>query len=263
MNDSWGVLSRFTAARIALGHVGHALPTRALLDFQLAHAEARDAVHAPWDMELFAREVRDLGEEVLVLDTQVCSRSEYLRRPDLGRAVSEASRAVLAGVDAGTADVALIVTNGLSSTAVARHGGALLREIVHGYRSRRLRVAPVFLVANGRVALSDEIGSALGARLAVIVVGERPGLSAADSLGIYLTFNPRQGNTDADRNCISNVREPDGLSYRQAADKLVYLTEQALRRGLSGVGLKDEQEGELEGQNRRTRIESDSSPDLH
>ena len=239
MGDPWIELRQFTQARIALGRAGHAVPTQALLDFQLAHAEARDAVHFPWDIHAFAGQVRDLGEEALILDTPVSSRSEYLRRPDLGRVLTEASRTRLKNLQAGAADVALIVTNGLSSTAVERHGVPLLQAIVEGFRVRQISIAPVALVANGRVALADDIGSVLAARVAIIVVGERPGLSAADSLGLYLTFAPRPGNTDAERNCISNVRPPEGLGYADAAAKLLYLTGEALRRGISGVGLKD------------------------
>jgi ethanolamine ammonia-lyase small subunit len=215
MTDPWIELRRFTQARIALGHTGHAIPTQALLDFQLAHAEARDAVHFPWDIETFAEQVRELGEKVLMLDTPVSSRSEYLRRPDLGRVLTEASRTRLENLKAGATDVALIVTNGLSSTAVERHGIALLQAIVEGFRARQISIAPVALVANGRVALADDIGSLLAARVAIIVVGERPGLSAADSLGLYLTYAPRPGNTDAERNCISNVRPPEGLATPQ------------------------------------------------
>jgi ethanolamine ammonia-lyase small subunit len=239
MTDTWALLRRFTQARIALGRAGHAVPTQVLLDFQLAHAQARDAVHFPWDIDAFAEQLRGLGAEVLVLDTLVGSRSEYLRRPDLGRLLSEESRTRLRNLSAEAADVALIVTNGLSSTAIERHGIPLLQAILNGYRSRQLRVAPICLAANGRVALADDIGSILSARVAVIIVGERPGLSAADSLGIYLTFAPQAGNTDAQRNCISNIRPPEGLSYEAAAAKLIYLTGEALRRGISGVTLKD------------------------
>jgi ethanolamine ammonia-lyase small subunit len=247
MSDAWVALRRFTQARIALGRAGHAVPTRVQLEFQLAHARARDAVHVPWNIEAFAEQVRDLGEEVLLLDTPVGSRDEYLRRPDLGRVLSEASRTQVRNLNAGAADVALIVTNGLSSTALERHGIPLLGAVIQAYRSRALRLAPVALVANGRVALSDDIGSALTARVAVIFVGERPGLSAADSLGIYLTFAPQPGNTDAHRNCISNIRPPEGLGYEAAAAKLLYLTEGALKRGLSGVALKDDWTGWLSG----------------
>ena len=245
MTDSWVALRRFTQARIALGRAGHAVPTQVLLDFQLAHAEARDAVHCPWNIVAFAEQVLGLGEEVLILDTPVGSRDEYLRRPDLGRVLTRESRTRLKDFNAGEADVALIVTNGLSSTAVERHGIPLLQAILNVYRSRQFRIAPISLVANGRVALSDDIGSILAARVAVIVVGERPGLSAADSLGVYLTFAPQPGNTDANRNCISNIRPPEGLSFEAAAAKLLYLTEEAIRRGISGVALKDEVVGLL------------------
>jgi ethanolamine ammonia-lyase small subunit len=245
MTDSWVTLRRFTQARIALGRAGHAVPTGALLDFQLAHAEARDAVHTPWDITAFAGQVRDLGEEVLILDTPVTGRGEYLRRPDLGRMLTEKSRTRMGSVTDGEADIALIVTNGLSSTALNRHGIPLLQAIVSGYRARRFSIAPIALIANGRVALLDAVGSAVAARVAVIIVGERPGLSAADSLGVYLTFAPQPGNTDAERNCISNIRQPDGLSYEAAVEKLLYLTGEALRRGISGVALKDETAGLL------------------
>ncbi len=239
MTDSWVALRRFTQARIALGRAGHAVPTKALLDFQLAHAEARDAVHFSWNIEAFAELVRGLGEEVLILDTPIGSRDEYLRRPDLGRVLTVESRTRLKDSSAGEADVALIITNGLSSTAVERHGIPLLQTIMDSYRKRQFHVALISLVANGRVALSDDIGSVVAAKVAVIIVGERPGLSAADSLGIYLTYAPQPGNTDAERNCISNIRPPEGLSYEAAAAKLLYLTEEAMRRGISGVRLKD------------------------
>lgn len=246
MTDQWVALRRFTRARIALGRTGHAVPTGVMLDFQLAHAEARDAVHIPWDVAAFAGQLRELGEEALILDTPVTGRGEYLRRPDLGRVLTEESRTRLRCVADGEADVALIVTNGLSSTAVERHGIPLLQAIVSGYQTRGFRIAPIALVANGRVALLDDVGSALAARVAVIIVGERPGLSAADSLGIYLTFAPKPENTDAERNCISNIRPPDGLSYEAAVEKLLYLTGEALRRGISGVALKDETMGLLD-----------------
>lgn len=243
MSDAWQTLRRYTQARIGLGRAGHALPTEALLDFQLAHAQARDAVHLPWDIAGFAEQVRGLGTDCLVLDTPVADRSEYLRRPDLGRRLTDASRARLSTFANQDIDIALMISNGLSSTAVATHGIPLLTAILEGYRVRGLRMGPLCAVANGRVALSDDIGATLKARLAVIVVGERPGLSAADSLGIYLTYAPRPGTTDAGRNCLSNIRPPEGLDYSTAAGKLLYLTEEALRRRLSGVELKDEMVG--------------------
>jgi ethanolamine ammonia-lyase small subunit len=245
MNDAWISLRGYTQARIALGRAGHAVPTQALLDFQLAHAQARDAVHFLWNIRTFAEQVHSLGEEVLILDTPVASRSEYLSRPDLGRMLNEESSIRLANIKYDAAEIVMIVTNGLSSTAIERHGIGLLQAIVKAFRSKPFTIAPIILVANGRVALSDEIGSAFAAKLAIMIVGERPGLSAADSLGIYLTYNPRLGNTDAERNCISNIRPPEGMGYADAAAKLLYLSEESIRRGLSGVGLKDDMNDEL------------------
>ena len=245
MTDPWIALRRFTQARIALGRAGHAVPTQALLDFQLAHAQARDAVQFPWNIDAFAEQLRDIGEETLILQTPVSSRSEYLRRPDFGRVLTEESRIRLCNFKARGVDVALIVSNGLSSTAVERRGIALLQTILEGLRVRQFRIAPICLVANGRVALLDDIGSVLDARVAVIVIGERPGLSAADSLGIYLGYAPKQGNPDAERNCISNIHPPEGLSYESATRKLLYLIEESIRRGFSGVALKDEMDGLL------------------
>ena len=245
MTDPWIALRRFTQARIALGRAGHAVPTQALLDFQLAHAQARDAVQLPWNIDAFAGQLRDIGEETLILQTPVSSRSEYLRRPDFGRVLTEESRIRLCNFKARGVDVALIVSNGLSSTAVERRGIALLQTILEGLRVRQFRIAPICLVANGRVALLDDIGSVLDARVAVIVIGERPGLSAADSLGVYLSYAPKKGNTDAERNCISNIHPPEGLSYESATRKLLYLIEESVRRGFSGVALKDEMDGLL------------------
>ena len=245
MTDPWIALRRFTQARIALGRAGHAVPTQALLDFQLAHAQARDAVQLPWNINAFAGQLRDIGEETLILQTPVSNRSEYLRRPDFGRVLTEESRIRLCNFKARGVDVALIVSNGLSSTAVERRGIALLQTILEGLRVRQFHIAPICLVANGRVALLDDIGSVLDARVAVIVIGERPGLSAADSLGVYLSYAPKKGNTDAERNCISNIHPPEGLSYESATRKLLYLIEESIRRGFSGVALKDEMDGLL------------------
>ncbi len=240
MTDPWFTLRQFTQARIAQGRAGCSLPTSALLDFQLAHASARDTVHHAWDIAGFAGGLEQLGLEPLILATPVVSREQYLQRPDLGRRLAQSSRESLATRASQTIDIALIVSNGLSSTAVDAHGLALLQTVVAVYTERGLRIGPICLVANARVALADEIGALLNARLAVIIVGERPGLSAADSLGMYLTYAPKPGNTDAERNCISNIRPPAGLSFSAAAIKMAYLSEQALRCGFSGVALKDD-----------------------
>ncbi len=256
MNDSWEILRQYTQARIAQGRAGYGIRTASLMDFQLAHASARDAVHLPWDVEGFAQGVRRAGLEPVVLSTRVMSRTQYLQRPDLGRELDQVSRDKLIELAGSGTDVALILSNGLSSTAIATHGLELLQAIVGIFQGGSLAVAandqnvpieaapfvfgPICLVPDARVALSDEIGSLLKARLAIIVVGERPGLSAADSLGIYMTYNPNKANTDADRNCISNIRPPEGLSCREAAAKLHYLARKARQRGLSGVALKDD-----------------------
>ncbi|OHX38382.1 ethanolamine ammonia-lyase [Methylomonas sp. LWB] len=240
MSDPWQELRRYTQARIALGRAGCALPTSAQLEFNAAHAEARDAVHRPWAVRACADAVANAGWPVLVLNTPIADRAQYLRRPDLGRRLTENSRAQLTALNPTVSDIALIVSNGLSSTAVERHGFGLLQAVTAAYRACGLTLGPICLVPEARVAVADEIGELLQAKLAVIIVGERPGLSAADSLGIYLTHAPRLGNTDADRNCLSNIRPPQGLAYEAAAIKLAYLSAQALRRGLSGVALKDD-----------------------
>jgi len=245
MNDSWFALRRFTQARIGQGRVGCGTPTSALLDFQLAHAKARDAVHQSWAFDCFAEAVSALGLEPLILTTPITSREQYLQQPDLGRCLDEPSRQRLQLHSSKAFDVVLIVSNGLSSTAINSHGLPLLEALVAAYTSNALTLGPICLVPNGRVALADEIGSLLNARLSVIIVGERPGLSAADSLGAYLTYAPRIGNTDAERNCLSNIRPPNGLSYQAAAVKLVYLSQQALQCGFSGITLKDDMPRQL------------------
>jgi ethanolamine ammonia-lyase small subunit len=241
VTDPWHRLRCHTQARIGLGRAGHGLPTAALLDHQLAHAAARDAVLRPWNVDLFSRQAQELGVETLCLRSRATDRTEYLLQPELGRRLSEESAERIASVRAAkSADVSVTVTNGLSSSAVDEHGLALLEKIMTDLRAGGLTTAPVCLVPDGRVALSDEIGTGLSARISVIIVGERPGLSAANSLGIYLTYGPRPGNTDAGRNCISNIRPPDGLAYQAAAEKLLYLIRQAFRLSLSGVALKDD-----------------------
>jgi ethanolamine ammonia-lyase small subunit len=213
--------------------------TSELLAFQLAHAQARDAVLKGWDAELFSRELGDAGIESIVAHSRATDRTMYLARPDLGRQLDAVSLEALKKLRAEKApDVALIMSDGLSATAVHSHGVSTLRALLDAFRRRALQVSPIVLVQNGRVALSDVIGEALGARVAVIVLGERPGLSAADSLGMYLTHGPKRGNSDAQRNCISNVREPGGLSPLAAAEQLAFLVTRALEQGVSGVALK-------------------------
>ena len=230
-------LRDFTPARVGLGRTGHSLPTRELLDFQLAHARARDAVHARLDTALLALKWKEKGREAVPVRSAAEDRITYLRRPDMGRRLSDLSRALLTPLH-GDYDVAFVVVDGLSALAIERHASALLDAVLPRLAAPAWRVAPSVLVEQGRVAIGDEIGHALGASLAVVLIGERPGLSSPDSLGLYLTWNPRPGLTDAERNCISNIRL-EGLSYQAAAHKLLFLMTEARRRQLSGIALKE------------------------
>jgi ethanolamine ammonia-lyase small subunit len=237
----WSELRRFTPARIGLGRSGVALPTHEVLAFGWAHARARDAVHAPLDHEALERELRAARFEVQQVGSCAADRATYLRRPDLGRQLDPRHHAALQQVP--PADIALVVGDGLSSLAVQRHATALLVAV----RDRLpvgLSYSPVVVARQARVALGDDIGEHLGARLVAVLIGERPGLSSPDSLGIYLTHAPRSGRHDAERNCISNVR-PEGLSIARAAHKLAWHIGEALRLGLTGVGLKDESDAAL------------------
>ena len=242
--NPWESLRRFTQARIALGRAGVSIPTKPLLDFQFAHARARDAVHLPMDRAgIFAR-LEAAGYPVIELHSAAADRTTYLQRPDLGRRLDEASRKKLTDFTHQGArgfDIAFVVADGLSAFAVNEHALSMLEAVRPMVVEAGLHMAPVALVEQGRVAIGDEIGAALGAEVVVILIGERPGLSAPDSLGLYLTFAPRVGLTDEARNCISNVR-PEGQSFAAAAHRLMYLVREARRRKLSGVDLKDESE---------------------
>jgi len=222
-------LRQFTPARVALGRTGNSLPTADLLRFQLDHARARDAVYEELDPS-------SLGMPHLLLRSAAPDRATYLRRPDMGRRLSETSRALLstAGYDA-----AIVIADGLSAPAVHHHAVPLLESLTPLLTPEDWRLAPLTVVLQGRVAIGDEIGDLLGASLVVVLIGERPGLTSPDSLGIYLTWSPRPGRTDAERNCISNVRT-EGMSYRLAAHKLHFLMREARRRNLSGVRLKED-----------------------
>lgn len=238
--DAWAALRAFTPARIALGRTGAALPLREVLDFRMAHAHARDAVYSLLDAEGLLRDLEPLGLPGYVLHSQAVDRHVYLQRPDLGRKLDAASTARLG--DAGGApapDLSLIITDGLSATAVNRHAVPLLTLLVPALREAGIRLAPLCLLEQGRVAAGDPIGHLLGARMTVLLIGERPGLSAADSMGTYLTLGPKPGLTDESRNCISNIR-PQGLPYPEAAERLLHLIGASMRLGLSGVGLKDQ-----------------------
>jgi len=237
--DPWANLRAYTAARIALGRTGSSVPLRESLAFRLAHAHARDAVYSVLDTERLAAELTALGLPVCQVRSQAPDRQHYLQRPDWGRKLTKESAAYLREYAPVATDVALILADGLSATATNRHVLPLLRLLVPQLQRAGFRLAPIALAEQARVALSDEIGAALHARLALILIGERPGLSAPDSLGAYLTYHPRPGLTDEARNCVSNIR-PEGLPYPAAAEKLFYLVQESLRRQLSGVQLKDE-----------------------
>jgi ethanolamine ammonia-lyase small subunit len=238
--DPWTHLRALTRARIALGRAGGSLPTAALLGFSAAHAAARDAVWSELDPGRLEGELTPLGLPVLRLSSLAPDRTTFLRRPDLGRRLDEASATRLAAAaPPGGCDVAVILGDGLSAAATQAHGPALAALLVAAFRARGLRPGPLALVRQARVAVEDPIGATLGARAAVILLGERPGLGSPDSLGAYLVLGPRPGRTDAERNCVSNIR-PEGLTVPAAAELLGWLVGEALRRGLSGVALKDE-----------------------
>jgi ethanolamine ammonia-lyase small subunit len=229
----WDRLRTYTPARIALGRAGYALPTAHVLALELAHAAARDAVHAELDgAALAARAQAELGLTALIAASQCPGRAAYLRRPDLGRRLDPAVRAALAAVPGRPFDVAFVLADGLSALAVERHALPMLREtlpLLPGWS-----IAPLVIATQARVAVGDEIGQALQAETVAVLIGERPGLSAPDSLGVYLTYGPRPGRTDAERHCISNIR-PDGLSFPAAASLLAHLLRDARRLKLTGV----------------------------
>ncbi|MHA6791174.1 ethanolamine ammonia-lyase subunit EutC [Pseudomonas bijieensis] len=240
--NPWLELRRLTPARIALGRTGTSLPTQAQLDFQYAHAQARDAVHLAFDHQGIRAQLTERGRESLLLHSAAADRHSYLQRPDLGRRLDEASAQILddyAAAHPGGVDLAIVVADGLSALAVHRHTLPFLARLEEQIAADGWSVSPVILVEQGRVAVADEVAQRLGAKMSVILIGERPGLSSPDSLGLYFTYNPKVGLTDAYRNCISNVRL-EGLSYGMAAHRLVYLMREACRRQLSGVNLKDE-----------------------
>ncbi|UUE97869.1 ethanolamine ammonia-lyase subunit EutC [Xanthomonas hortorum pv. pelargonii] len=242
--DAWAQLRRLTPARIALGRVGTSLPTAAHLDFQLAHAQARDAVHLAFDPAPLQAELEQRGRISMLLHSAAADRHVYLQRPDLGRRLAADAATQLRGptaVHGGGHDVAVVVADGLSALAVHRNAPQMLEHIDRLAAHEGWSLAPVVLIAQGRVAIGDEVGELLKARAVIVLIGERPGLSSPDSLGLYLTYTPRLGLTDAARSCISNIRA-EGLSYAEATHKLAYLLREAFRRKLSGVQLKDEAE---------------------
>jgi ethanolamine ammonia-lyase small subunit len=243
VKNPWSKLRQYTPARIALGRSGTSMPTKPHLEFQLAHARARNAVHHELNIPALQEALQSCGHEVLVLHSAAGNRPEYLQRPDKGRRLDQQSRAVLGHRPrtAETDDVVFVIADGLSALAIEQNAAAFLDVMLPTLNARGLRVGPLVIVREARVAVGDEVGALLGTQIVVVLIGERPGLSSPDSMGIYMTSSPRVGLTDDSRNCISNVR-PDGLDFRHAAHKLSYLVNEARTRGYSGVLLKDEAE---------------------
>jgi ethanolamine ammonia-lyase small subunit len=230
--DPWAKLRLTTRARIGLGRAGDAMPIKDVLEFQLAHAKARDAVHTKLDTAALAAEI---GGDVILVRSEAESREIYLRRPDMGRRLHADCEALLTP---GDYDAVFVIADGLSATAVAANAVPMLKAAMA--RVKNFKIAPVVIATQARVAIGDDIGERLGAKLCAILIGERPGLSVAESLGIYLTYNPKRGTRDSARNCISNIHTKGGLSYDGAADTLAWLMREALRRKLTGVDLKEE-----------------------
>ena len=236
----WKGLQRLTSARIGLERAGTSLSTRETLAFKWAHAQARDAVFASLCPEPLATALEDLGMRVALLKTEAADRPAFLHFPEKGRTLSEDSRRELGALcEEDSSDTAIAIADGLSAMAVNRHALPLLHLLLPALQASGYTIAPLCILEQGRVAVSDWTGAVSNSRLSLILLGERPGLSSPDSLGAYLTFGPKVGNTDAQRNCVSNIR-PEGLGYTQAADKILRLIQSALRLGLSGTALKEE-----------------------
>lgn len=234
VGDFWNRLRGTTQARIGLGRAGNSLPTHRVLEFASAHARARDAVHTALDVESLGSEIAGLGLGTpVVVRSQAPDRPTYLRRPDLGRLPDDLSAVPRTG-----ADIGIVLCDGLSATALAAHGARMVAELVTTLGPGHT-LAPPVIATQARVALGDHVGQALGVTTLVVLIGERPGLSVADSLGVYLTHGPRPGRTDAERNCVSNIHPPEGLGYSHAARVVATLVDGARRLGESGVRLKD------------------------
>jgi len=230
-------LQEFTSARIAIGRTGTSIPLKQSLEFKLAHAHARDAVYSELDVNGLSESLKQFNLPITYLHSMACYREQYLQRPDLGRKLNEESIAELADRTQ-PKDIAVIIADGLSASAININVVGLLKQLIPMLASANFKFADIVLVKQARVAIGDEIASGLKAKLSLVLIGERPGLSSADSIGAYLTYDPKPGLTDELRNCVSNIR-PNGLSYKQASKKIFYLVQEAFKRKLSGVELKD------------------------
>ena len=241
--DPWSALRALTSARIGLARAGASLATAPLLELRLAENRARDAVHEALDAAQLAVDLAPIAGPALTVASAVQDRRSYLMRPDLGRRLAPGAEALLAP-HAGACDLALIVADGLSARAVQTHAAPVLARLIRALRANSWRIAPVVIVRHGRVAVGDAVAAALGASSVAVLIGERPGLSAPDSMGAYLTWRPGPHTTDADRNCVSNIR-PEGIGYAEAGETIARLLGAMRVRGVSGVRLKDETEGRL------------------
>jgi ethanolamine ammonia-lyase small subunit len=235
-------LRDLTPARVGLGRAGPSMPTKALLEFTLDHARARDAVHAVFDVPALIAGLNDLGLAAFAVASRARNRKDYLRRPDLGRTLDPASQQVLASHNGRACRLAIVIGDGLSPMAVHAHAVQLLRSLIAQLAADGIDIDHAVVASGARVALGDEIGAILGARMIAVLIGERPGLSAPDSLGAYLTFAPGVGRSDAERNCVSNIHG-SGLGYEEAAFRIAWLIREGLVRGITGVALKDESGG--------------------
>lgn len=242
ISNPWEHLKHFTDARIALGRVGSSLPTQRHLEFQSAHASARDAVKLPLNWLSIQTELVQMGLDWLQVHSQASDRLTYLQRPDLGRLLlpedEEALKQYRNNVDKNP-DITLVVADGLSSQAIQENAIGVLNELIPTLKAT-YSIAPIILAEQARVALGDEIGQALNSQMVIMLIGERPGLSAANSMGIYLTYKPTRSCLDSERNCLSNIRS-GGMSYPTTVEKICYLLDKAFRQQMTGVGLKEEQ----------------------
>ena len=240
-NDNWDFLRKHTAARIALGHVGISLPTKSLLEVRLAHAKARDAVYSELNEEKIKNQLSELGIETISIKSSSISRNEYLKNPNTGKILDEDSKNTLKQ-SLSNLDLCFVIADGLSAKAVNDHATEVITILHSKLKKLKWSIAPIILAKQARVALSDEIGSLLKAEIIIMLIGERPGLSASDSMGAYITYRPVLGLTDERRNCVSNIR-PEGLIYHFAAEKLFYLLTEMKTKKISGIHLKDRQDG--------------------
>ncbi|MFL6814909.1 MAG: ethanolamine ammonia-lyase subunit EutC [Bradyrhizobium sp.] len=232
-------LRNLTPARVGLGRAGASLPTEALLDFTLDHARARDAVHAYFDVPGINSGLNELGLEAIEVCSRARDRKQYLRRPDLGRMLDQASKYLLEGDNGSGCQVAVVIGDGLSPRGVNVHAIELLHSLIPRLAIDGIEIGRALVASGARVGLGDEVGEILGARMMVMLIGERPGLSTSNSLGAYLTFAPKVGRTDAERNCVSNIHGA-GLGYEEAAFRIAWLIREGLAREATGVALKDE-----------------------